>query len=125
MRAQFMVPWLRWFGAKRTGERPVEQPRDTALAAPRRAQLAAEYRPLHKYLDERFADNVVLTFGQIEDLLGCRLPDLARSQVDWWAEADESGTPTMQSRSWSQAGRTATANIQAEIVRFERSVAET
>ena len=32
------------------------------------------YAPLHKYLDERYADTVVLTFGEIEDLLGSKLP---------------------------------------------------
>jgi len=44
-----------------------------------------EYRSLYRYLDNRFADTVVLTFAQIESLLGFTLPDLARLRPDWWA----------------------------------------
>lgn len=35
-----------------------------------RSSVKAEYRGLHKYLRDRFADTVVLTFGEIEELLG-------------------------------------------------------
>jgi hypothetical protein len=37
--------------------------------------VPGEYRPLHKYLDGRYADTVVLRFAEIEDLLGFALPD--------------------------------------------------
>jgi hypothetical protein len=39
--------------------------------------------PLHKYLDDRCADTVVLTFGEIEDLLGSKLPDVASRAGEW------------------------------------------
>ena len=39
---------------------------------------AGEYRLLYKYLRDRFSDRLVLTFGQIEDLLGFSLPVAAR-----------------------------------------------
>ena len=29
--------------------------------------VPAEYLPLHKYLDGRYADTVVLTFAEVED----------------------------------------------------------
>lgn len=83
--------------------------------------VPAEYRSLHKYLDDRYADIVVLTFAEIEDLLGFTLPDLARLQPEWWANADAASTPSPQSRSWIQAGRTATPNLGAQTVVFERS----
>jgi hypothetical protein len=83
--------------------------------------VPAEYRPLHKYLRDRYADTVVLTFAQIEDLLGFSLPDLARSQPEWWANADASGTPSAQARSWTQAGRTAAPRVLAKTVAFDRA----
>ena len=93
-------------------------------AGPAKSQLfavPAEYRSLHKYLDERFANTVVLTFAEIEDLLGFTLPDLARRQQDWWANGDADSTPSAQARSWTQASRTATANLISQTVVFERA----
>ena len=45
---------------------------------------AGEYRTLHKYLQDRYADTVVMTFGEIEDLIGFSLPDAARVEPAWW-----------------------------------------
>ena len=81
------------------------------------------YRPLHAYLHGRFADSVVLTFAEIEDLLGVALPDPARLQQEWWTDeralADPS-PPSPQSHAWTQASRTARANLRAGKVLFER-----
>jgi hypothetical protein len=87
----------------------------TALLVP------VEYRGLHKYLDGRFAQTVVLTFAQIEDLLGFALPDLARLGREWWVTADASGPASAQSRAWTQANRTAVPNLSAQTVMFERA----
>jgi hypothetical protein len=92
--------------------------------APIKRQLFAvpsEYRPLHKYLDERFANTVVLTFSEIEDLLGSALPAPARLQQEWWANPDADHTPSAQSHTWTQASRTAKANLVAKTVVFERA----
>lgn len=89
---------------------------------PRRA-VPREYRSLHDYLDGRFATTVVLTFGQIEDLLGFALPDPARHQLEWWSNVERPGPAPAQSRSWTEASRLATANLQAQIVVFERDPA--
>jgi hypothetical protein len=82
-----------------------------------------EYLSLHKYLDERFADTVVLTFAQIEDLLGFALPDLARLQPEWWANTDAHSALSAPSRSWLLASRTASPNLAARTVAFERASA--
>jgi hypothetical protein len=79
-----------------------------------------EYRSLYRYLDNRFADTVVLTFAQIEALLGFTLPDLARLHHDWWATPEADAAPSSQSRSWVEAKRTATPNLRAQSVMFER-----
>jgi hypothetical protein len=85
--------------------------------------VPAEYLPLHKYLDGRYADTVVLTFAEIEDLLGITLPDLARAEAEWWSNGDAAATPSPQARSWTRANRTAKPNLRAQIVTFERTSA--
>jgi hypothetical protein len=89
---------------------------------PRRA-VPREYLSLHDYLDGRFATTVVLTFGQIEDLLGFALPDPARHQQEWWSNVEPPGPAPAPSRSWTEASRLATANLRAQIVVFERDPA--
>jgi hypothetical protein len=83
------------------------------------AHLGA-YRPLFKYLQDRYADTIVMTFGEIEDLIGCSLPDAARAEMAWWALADGNGRPSPQSLSWTEAERGATPRLQAQVVVFER-----
>ncbi len=79
--------------------------------------VAAPYAALHAYLKGRYADVVVLTFREIEDLIGCVLPDRARLSPDWWSNDDDSSP---QSRVWRDASRTATPNLFARTVAFER-----
>jgi hypothetical protein len=101
-------------------------PRVSCVPAPTKSPssaVPAEYRSLHKYLDERYANTVVLTFGEIEDLLGFTLPALARLRQDWWATADADSTPSAHSYSWTRASRSATANLLAQTVVFERATA--
>jgi hypothetical protein len=81
---------------------------------------AGEYELLHKYLRDRYANRVVLTFAEIEDLLGFSLPDLARVRVAWWDGGDFARAPSAQSFAWTLAGRTATVNLPARSVLFER-----
>jgi len=77
------------------------------------------YKPLGDYLRRRFADRVVLTFAQIEDLLGFVLPDAARSSDGWWQDASATGS-SPQATSWIGASRTATVNRVARSVIFDR-----
>ena len=83
--------------------------------------VPAEYRPLHKYSETRFADAVFLTFGQIEDLLGLALPNGAYAERSWWDGPDGSGTPTPQATAWVRASRIATVNLTARTVIFDRA----
>jgi hypothetical protein len=79
-----------------------------------------EYRLLYKYLRDRYADSVVLTFAQIEDLLGFSLPDAARRHEAWWGTAGPDTDPSKQSASWTRASRAAAVNMAAQIVVFDR-----
>ena len=76
---------------------------------------AGAYQPLHKYLRDRFADRVVLTFSEIEDLLGFSLPESARLDSDWWLIE-----PSAQCQSWTLANRTAVVNLSSGRVVFDR-----
>jgi hypothetical protein len=96
------------------------KPVPTPGAAPVLKGYTGEYRGLHKYLRERYANRVVLSFQEIEDLLGFSLPGPARLQAEWW---DSGGAPShrsAQSDSWTLASRTATVNLPAKNVLFER-----
>jgi hypothetical protein len=101
-----------------------EDPSDSAAAEtparPLRAVVPREYLPLHKYLAARFADVVVLRLGEMEDLLGWKLPAAARLQPEWWANPGGNATASAQSQTWTQAGRRATVNLSAMKVTFER-----
>jgi hypothetical protein len=105
--------------------RPIEADRSDMQgpAKPRPFAVPVEYLSLHKYLDGRFANTVVLTFAEIEDLLGFALPEIARRHQEWWANADPDSVPSAQSRSWTQASRTARPNLLAQTVVFERAPA--
>ena len=83
--------------------------------------VPGKYKALYEYLDNRYANTVVLTFAQIEDLLGFTLPDSARVDHAWWANNGPDDTPPHQSRSSTLASRTATPNLQAQTVVFERA----
>jgi hypothetical protein len=82
------------------------------------------YAALHTYLSGRFADNIVLTFAEIEDLLGFGLPAEAHVRTEWWLGGGQDGEPAAHRSAWTRANRTATPNLFARTVRFERDVAE-
>ena len=74
--------------------------------------------PLFEYLRNRFADRVVLTFSEIEDLLGVALPASARTDAGWWTAPQSVGAPQ---RPWTMANRSASPNLRAMSVLFERA----
>lgn len=88
-----------------------------------RPAIPAELLPLHKYLDGRYADTVVLTFSEVEDLIGVPLPDAARSDAGWWDNGAGDSHDSTQSASWTRANRTAKPNMSAKIVVFDRTSA--
>jgi hypothetical protein len=63
--------------------------------------MPGKYKALYEYLENRYANTVVLTFAQIEDLLGFTLPDAARVDQEWWANKDPNDTSPPHSRSWN------------------------
>jgi hypothetical protein len=82
--------------------------------------MAGTYLLLYKYLDERYADTVVLTFAQVEDVLGFALPAQARQQAAWWTDVPADAATANYSDSWVLADRTAVPNLLARTVAFDR-----
>jgi hypothetical protein len=85
-----------------------------------RPVTSGKYLTLYTYLEGRYADRVVLSFRQIEDLLGFSLPDLARRNEDWWTLPDPATPSPRYSDSWILAHRTARPNFMALTVVFDR-----
>jgi hypothetical protein len=77
------------------------------------------YHLLFVYLRDRFANRVVLTFAEIEDLVGFHLPDEARLDRLWWEPAPNR-VRSSQSEAWILANRTASVNLSARRVVFDR-----
>jgi hypothetical protein len=83
--------------------------------------ISGKYQLLYTYLQNRYADRVVLTFGQIESLIGFSLPDQAKLNQKWWTNAEATPAEPSHSDSWVLARRVATPNLPAQIVVFERA----
>jgi hypothetical protein len=95
---------------------PVEAVAPTVL--PRR--MSGEFLALYTYLENRYAETVVLTFEQMEALLGFALPPGARSDRGWWIPARTDAAGARHRDAWMLAHRTAVPNFPAGIVVFER-----
>ena len=111
---------LDWMKRRRS---TVSRPRDAVAETPKlpgRA-MSGKYLLLYNYLENRYANTVVLTFAQIEDLLGFGLPEQARLHQEWWTDAEKTPAGPNYSDSWILARRTATPNMVAQTVVFERA----
>ena len=82
------------------------------------SRVPATLRGLHDFLRDRYADRVVLSFSDIEDLNGSPLPELAY-RAEWWIPAAD-GSPSSQSPTWTEANRSARPNVMARNVVFDR-----
>ena len=71
------------------GVKPTNEPRGSG-----------RYEPLTRYLKGQDAGTVTLTFGQLGDILGFRLPAAASNHIEWWKE----GNSRPQARGWLDAG---------------------
>jgi hypothetical protein len=91
----------------------------TSNAGSRGAAVSQEYEPLNAYLARRHASYVVLTFEQMESLLGFPLPAVASTEAEWWTSLVEQVDG--HTKTWTAAGRTAIPNLLARNVAFTRS----
>jgi hypothetical protein len=111
--ANFKARWQR-----RPASPPQQHRATVTLTPPPGRRMAGEYLALHTYLDGRFADSVVLSFREIESLLGFALPPAATTDAEWWT-----GTTSARSAhqdAWRLAHRTAAPNLAMRVVTFDR-----
>lgn len=110
-----MLDWLKRHRAPASRQHEA----DPQAAKPQGRAMSGQYQLLYKYLENRYATTVVLTFNEIEDLLGFKLPDQARLNREWWTAGPADGAGNY-SDSWILASRTALPNMMARTVAFER-----
>lgn len=112
--------FLMWRWLTGWGSIAVERADEQAVIDERTEVVSGKYGVLYRYLEHRYADVIVLTFGQIEDLLGFALPQRARTYKEWWTlGANVEGAP--HADAWTLAGRTASPNLQSRTVIFTRT----
>lgn len=114
-----MNPLVGWLNKRRALANFPPEAETEPVEAPVRA-VSGKYRLLYKYLAYRYANTVVLTFAQIEDLLGFALPEEVSLHGEWWTDVETAvpGAPR-HSDSWILANRTARPNPLARVVVFE------
>jgi hypothetical protein len=83
-----------------------------------RPSVPPAYMPLYTYLNRRYASTVVLTFEQIESLLGFAPPSPGFADAEWWTGAR--GANDRHTAAWTAACRSAAPQLSARIVAFER-----
>ena len=111
-----LLEWaLRWL---RRAAPAAERPSVVAPIQQPKPRVPAEYLSLYTYLEHRYASNVVLTFEQMEALLGFSLPQPACTEREWWTGSEL--RTDRHSDAWTMARRTATPNLAAKTVAFER-----
>ncbi|MGE7601291.1 DUF7662 domain-containing protein [Peribacillus sp. NPDC097675] len=74
----------------------------------------SKYEPLHKFLKLNGSNRIVMTFLEVEDVLGFTLPVSASRYMAWWDGASQH----TQAYSWTEAGFKAKPNLSEKKVEF-------
>lgn len=87
----------------------------------REAAAYGKYAPLHRHLLAlHTASEWRASFGEVEAILGFRLPDSARLHRPWWSNRKSRGYG--HALAWQAAGwRTRAVDLEAESLTFERA----
>jgi hypothetical protein len=78
-----------------------------------------KYDPLHRYLSRKAADELEMTFTDLERVLGAMLSNGA-ARREWWANETSASTRHVQAHAWMAAGYYAFLVEGEERVRFRR-----
>lgn len=79
----------------------------------------AKYDPLYHYLRRKTLPELVLSFSDIERIIGDMLPNSA-SRPQWWANEESEDSMHVQARAWCTAGYDAFLIQHQDRVRFRR-----
>jgi len=82
----------------------------------------SKYDPLRRYLENRGAEQVPMSFAEVERVLGFPLPPSAKAHATWWS--NNTGTH-VGVRAWRDAGwKTSRVDVPGERVVFVRAKEE-
>ncbi|MCL4835744.1 MAG: helix-turn-helix domain-containing protein [Caldilineaceae bacterium] len=82
------------------------------------AIATSKYYPLQEFLRQSGEDEIALSFGKIEEILGVSLPATARAQRAWWSNRSSGA---VQANAWMLAGYHAEeVDVANERVTFRR-----
>ncbi|WP_203702575.1 DUF7662 domain-containing protein [Asanoa iriomotensis] len=73
--------------------------------------MASVYEPLAEWLQRHGGATITLDFGQIETILGRRLPPSAHRYDRWWSNEDDPASTHSQSRRGWMAGGYAVSSV--------------
>src|SRR6266508_3233525 len=96
------MTWLEWLLTRwgRATSMPERHAPGITMQRPK-PRVPVEYLSLYTYLDDRYASTVVLTFEQMESLLGFALPAPACTERDGWT--DTAASTDRHSDRWTGA----------------------
>lgn len=77
-----------------------------------------KYEPLQEYLQSRGLDSIPMTFEQIEQLIGEKLPNSAFKHRPWWSNNPSNSVIT---KSWLSAGyKTSAVDMEKHKLTFKK-----
>ena len=83
----------------------------------------SKYTPIKTFLAGQMANEVPMTFGEIEKLIGQSLPPAAFKQRPWWSN---SPTNNVMTKAWLEAGyKTERVDMTARRLTFVRAAKQT
>ncbi len=78
----------------------------------------SKYESLSNYLASKHANELSMTFAEVEAILGFKLPNSARTHRPWWAN---SAHGHVQSRGWLDAGyQSEQVDLEGEQLTFKK-----
>jgi hypothetical protein len=80
----------------------------------------SKYDPLYEYMCGQSLQRFVLSFKEIEDIIGDQLPASA-ARPQWWENATDLNSSHVQCRAWRAADYNAFLVHGSNKVRFEKS----
>lgn len=78
----------------------------------------SKYEPLEAYLNRQKADTIMMSFSDIEKVIGSPLPPSARTHRPWWGNT---ASGHVNALAWLRAGyRTSQVDMEGERLRFRK-----
>lgn len=74
----------------------------------------SKYDPLNQFLQFNNSNRIIMTFSEIEEVLGFSLPMSAQKYMSWWDDSSQHS----QAHAWTEAGYKANPKMNEKKVDF-------